>query len=151
METFKIILQAGRLLAITLIIGHFVFDQLSSLYALVTGIALLLPSQYYLSAFKAALHMAARRGDVIAITELLEIGYDINAQNENRWTPLHWAAWKGHTEAVKLLLKNGAEPELKDRVCKTPADVARDEGHHLIVDMLKNANYQSKIRGKSNA
>jgi ankyrin repeat protein len=63
-----------------------------------------------------ALHVMAKRGDVGAVTWLLQHGADPNA----RWayydaivTPIHLAAWLGHAEVVRTLLDGGADPHVR--------------------------------------
>ena len=47
------------------------------------------------------------KNDVAEVKRLLETGADVNAKDENGWTPLHLAARKGYTGIVKLLRKHG--------------------------------------------
>lgn len=57
---------------------------------------------------------AARKGDVPAVTALLDKGADVNAKFRYGATALFKAAERGHTEVVKLLLARGADPSVKD-------------------------------------
>jgi ankyrin repeat protein len=64
-----------------------------------------------------ALHLAARRGDLDAVTRLLESGANPNAL----WThwgmdaaPLHFAIWEGHMDVIRRLLDAGADPSIRD-------------------------------------
>jgi ankyrin repeat protein len=57
-----------------------------------------------------ALYKAAKRGDVIAVRQLLSAGSDPNeAPNRNR--PLVAAAARGNTLIIRLLLDAGAKPD----------------------------------------
>jgi cytochrome c len=71
---------------------------LSFLLLMIVGLA---------SASAAALHDAARSGDVFAIAAALDGGADVNADDGG--TALYIAARRGHLEAVRLLIKRGAE------------------------------------------
>ncbi len=51
---------------------------------------------------------AAEKGDVQAVTRLLDNDSYINATDQDRMTALDWAAKKGHLEVVKLLVHRGA-------------------------------------------
>ncbi|WP_341816496.1 ankyrin repeat domain-containing protein [Wolbachia endosymbiont (group A) of Agelastica alni] len=51
---------------------------------------------------------AAKNGDTEMVKALIEKGADVNAVNQNGWTPLHLAIENGHTEIEKLLIENGA-------------------------------------------
>lgn len=57
---------------------------------------------------------AARKGDVQAVTALLDKGADVNAKFRYGATALFKAAERGHTEVVKLLLARGADVSVKD-------------------------------------
>jgi ankyrin repeat protein len=52
---------------------------------------------------------------------MLNHGADVNAQEDDKWTPLHLAAFKKHLEFTRLLLEQYA----RDDFGKTPSDKAR--------------------------
>jgi TonB family protein len=58
---------------------------------------------------EAALLTAVREGRVDDVRTLLDQGTDVNARNEDGWTPLLFAAMGGHAEVVALLLERGAD------------------------------------------
>lgn len=57
---------------------------------------------------------AVRKGDVPAVTALLDKGADVNAKFRYGSTALFKAAERGHTDVVKLLLARGADVTVKD-------------------------------------
>lgn len=57
---------------------------------------------------------AARKGDVAAVTSLLDQGADVNAKFRYGTTALFKAAERGHAEVVKVLLARGADATVKD-------------------------------------
>jgi len=57
---------------------------------------------------------AVRKGDLAAVTALLDKGADVNAKFRYGATALFKAAERGHTEIVKLLLARGADVTVKD-------------------------------------
>jgi ankyrin repeat protein len=64
-----------------------------------------------------ALHVTAKRNDLVAVKWLLDHGADPNgrwAHFDAELTPLHLAASRGHTEIVRLLLAAGADPSIRD-------------------------------------
>lgn len=69
---------------------------------------------------------ASSRGDVVAISAILDCGLDVNGRSVRlRDFPLYLAAKKGHFEACKLLLERGAKvylPETRETDVDTPKD-----------------------------
>lgn len=57
-----------------------------------------------------ALSMAARRGDLDRLRELIDQGADVQGMDANYEFPLQLATRWGHTEAMSLLLDAGASP-----------------------------------------
>jgi uncharacterized protein len=73
----------------------------------------------------------ARRGarvaasnPMAAIQLLIERGADVNAVNSRGMTAMHYAARTGNDPAVQLLADHGARLDVKDRLGRTPADMA---------------------------
>jgi ankyrin repeat protein len=67
------------------------------------------------------LHVAGNR----AVAELLLAeGAEVNARDNNAWTPLHWAADAGNKDVVELLLANKAEVNAKNKDGKTSLHMA---------------------------
>lgn len=57
---------------------------------------------------------AARKGDVAAVTSLLDQGADVNAKFRYGTTALFKASERGHAGVVKVLLARGADATVKD-------------------------------------
>jgi len=73
---------------------------------------------------------AVRKGDLAAVTALLDKGADVNARFRYGATALFKAAERGHTEIVKLLLARGADVTIKDTFYGATAMTwALDNGH----------------------
>ncbi|MEM7307156.1 MAG: ankyrin repeat domain-containing protein [Planctomycetota bacterium] len=89
------------------------------------------PPHAELSHAQTALHVAAREGQVDVARGLLERGADVHAEDSGRATPLHLAAypfWGASPELVRLLLASGADPARRDRLGRSPLDLARAAG-----------------------
>ncbi len=74
---------------------------------------------------------AVRRGDVAAVTALLDKGADVNAKFRYGTTALFKAAERGHTEIVKLLLARGADTTVKDTFYGATAMTWALSNHHV--------------------
>ena len=61
---------------------------------------------------------------VDAITKLLATGVDVNDRNAAGETALHGAASRGADVVVRFLVENGARLDLKDKLNRTPLDMA---------------------------
>ena len=55
-----------------------------------------------------------------AVQKLLDLGADVNAQDNDGDAPLHGAAQSGNVEILDLLLAKGANPNLKNKYGGTP-------------------------------
>jgi ankyrin repeat protein len=83
------------------------------------------------------LYEAVRKGDLAAVTALLDKGADVNAKFRYGATTLFKAAERGHTEIVKLLLARGADATVKDTFYGATAMTwALDGGHTEVVRAL---------------
>ncbi|HXJ44593.1 MAG TPA: ankyrin repeat domain-containing protein [Bryobacteraceae bacterium] len=59
-----------------------------------------------------------------AIKLLLDKGADVNAVNSRGMAAVHYAARTGNEEALQLLVSKGARLDVKDRIGRTPLDLA---------------------------
>ena len=83
------------------------------------------------------LHIAARMNDSNSARWLIANGADVNAKDDDGWTPLHYAARENATETAALLLKNGADVNAKSGNGWTPLDVAIYGGLSEMQSLLK--------------
>ena len=88
-----------------------------------------------------ALHLMARRNDMVAVKWLLDHGADPNARwafGDSEMTAMHLAAWEGHADMVRLLLDAGADPKIHDK--EHDSDVlgwAQFAGKVEVVEILR--------------
>ncbi len=74
---------------------------------------------------------------------LIEHGADVNAARGGEglpragWTALHYAAGDGATDLARTLLDHGANPETRDADGRTPCDVAIENNHAEMAELLR--------------
>ena len=74
----------------------------------------------------AALHLAAREGDIESARALLDGGADVNQITEYGWTPLLTAINNRNYALASLLLDRGADPDIANKGGWTPLYIATD-------------------------
>jgi ankyrin repeat protein len=79
--------------------------------------------------------VASRQTDLSRL--LVEHGADVNAKQQEDFTPLMEAAQNGDLEIVNLLLASGADPQVVKSGGQTALDIAQAAGHQQIVDALR--------------
>ncbi|TKS67349.1 BRCA1-associated RING domain protein 1 [Collichthys lucidus] len=82
------------------------------------------------------LHLAAIKGDVEAVKELLDQGVDPNLKDNAGWTPLHEACNLGHLAVVEVLVSSGALLNTPGYKNDSPLHDAVRNGHTAIVKVL---------------
>lgn len=84
---------------------------------------------------RTCLHQAVLSGSVMAVEFLLLNGLDINAVDNNGYTPLHLATERGNTAQAYLLLKNRAKHDILAGNGKAALDIAVDCANADIVTL----------------
>ena len=79
---------------------------------------------------------ATEEGNIEAVKQAIANGVDVNAKNNDGWTPLHGAAANGHKEIVELLIAEGADINGKNRGDATPLYDAASWGQKEIAELL---------------
>ncbi|MCA9743685.1 MAG: ankyrin repeat domain-containing protein [Deferribacteres bacterium] len=83
------------------------------------------------------LHSALANRQFEAAELLIRSGADVHAVQSAGWTALHYAAAVGNAGAVQHLLAAGADRAARTDNGQTPADIAGEKGHMLVVDLLR--------------
>jgi len=96
--------------------------------------------------------MFASRSGYLDIAELLlDHGADVNANEENLWTPLHLASLHGHLETVEVLLNRGADVHARNINGRTPSGLASRSGGRDIVQLLSAVKLNPQWYGSSSS
>ena len=91
--------------------------------------------------------VAARKGDVAKLKELLDKGVDVNTKTQYGATALAYACDKGHIEVVKLLLERGANVNVRDTFYgEVPLGWALQRNNVEIIKLLIEKGAQGKER-----
>jgi len=79
---------------------------------------------------------------VKVVEQLIMLGANVNAADQERRTPLHTAAEEGKASLIPILIQNGASPGLKDYQSNTAFELAKTEHiRELIIVNAPNSNY----------
>jgi ankyrin repeat protein len=98
---------------------------------------------------EAAVLFAAIRGDVEAVSALLDNRADVNVRHEDGWKGLMLAAVNGHSPVVQAFLDKGANVDAKENIMGQTALIwAVKGGHTAIVKSLLKAGANVNARDK---
>lgn len=93
------------------------------------------------SIFRATLksldRLTFQRGDGELVDRYLNKGGDVNARDQQGWTPLMHAASKGHKDLCYLLLRHGADKTILDKSGLSVIEIATNEGHLDIAGCIE--------------
>ena len=95
------------------------------------------------------LHAASTDGLADVVRWLLNIGQDVNAQEDDHKTPLHLAVAKGRLEIVRILLGHGANVNATATDNNTPLHEASSAGHVDVVQLLIQHEADVHARGQN--
>ena len=90
--------------------------------------------------------LGARDGWVWSCRLWLELGIDVNIQDEYEWSALHATCYFGNTECARLLLEAGANVNIKNELGQTPLHKACYRGDVECVRLLLKAGVDVNAR-----
>ncbi|RSL63196.1 hypothetical protein CEP54_005331 [Fusarium duplospermum] len=85
------------------------------------------------------LHIAAFAGMSEIVSELIQNGASVSAQDDRERIPLHWAAENGHAKVASLLIQHGCDPNAEDADGLKPIHIAAKKNHASVVTVLLEA------------
>ncbi|KAI9731742.1 MAG: hypothetical protein M1834_004531 [Cirrosporium novae-zelandiae] len=97
------------------------------------------------------MHLIAAFGLNKLLLTLLKLGYDLNATNEDKETPLFEAIDQMHEATVELLLEQGAEADLQNHHGWSPLHFTAQAGQMKIAKMLLEHGAQVSAKDVHNA
>nr|XP_034184113.1 uncharacterized protein LOC117606144 isoform X1 [Osmia lignaria] len=97
------------------------------------------------------INIAASKGDVQTIRNLLRNGADVNDKDVDGRVPLHYAVGNGYTDVVKILLENGADVTQVTNKGNTPLHTATSKSYKEIVELLLKHVSRDKLNDFINA
>jgi ankyrin repeat protein len=104
-----------------------------------TAVVYVLPAASLAGPNDNALLDAAKHGDRIAVSRLLDDGAKVDARAVDETTPLHWAVRADSTETATALLESGADPAAADRYGIAPLFLAAQNGNAELIAKLLDA------------
>ena len=95
----------------------------------------------------AALHRAAKAGNLKGLEAALAAGADVNARDDKGWTALMYVVDKGYVLLVEPLLQAKADPDVRAPDGATALFMAVAHGHSEIIPLLMKAGADPTIKG----
>jgi len=93
------------------------------------------------------LHHAVIAGNLRVVEDLIALGANVNATNNDQEAPMHYAALKGYLKILRILIEKEANIDIRDNIGMTPFMLATMRGHNEVAkEILK---YKPDISIKS--
>lgn len=70
------------------------------------------------------------------VSALISFGAEVNAKDNDGWTPLLWASWSGLPQVVEELVAKGADVSVRDAQGNSALGLAAQRGNVAVVKML---------------
>ena len=96
------------------------------------------------------LNRAIRKNDTQKATRLIELGAEIDLQNDYGLTPLHWAVHHYNISVIRSLIEAGADVNKKSIQGNTPLHFATDRSADETIQLLVAAGADETITNNGN-
>ena len=87
------------------------------------------------------LHSAVAGADFLIVQMLIDAGADVNARQNQGFTPLMGAAANGHMEILDILVRSGADLGLQSDEGKTALHFAREKDRAVAITFLERSSF----------
>ncbi|CAH8436575.1 unnamed protein product [Schistosoma curassoni] len=94
------------------------------------------------------IHTAVKRGDFVALKEMISSGASVNEVDKHSFTPLHWAANVNAIEILQYLLWKNADPSLVTKNGWTPVHIAAIRGYEKCIQSLVDRGVSVSVKDK---
>lgn len=95
-----------------------------------------------------AIHLAAQLGNLPMLKILQEHDADLEAAGTKGYRAIHFSAEAGHLETSQFLIEQGIDVNARSQFFFMPTQLAQDNGHTVVVELLQANGGMLKIDGE---
>lgn len=121
--------------------------ELTIIHPVINSLQITNPALAYQVSINALMIRAAATGNTHTVKDLINKGADVNAKEENGFTPLMLSSWHGHIDIVQHLIAKGAHVNAKTNEGLTALLSALEQGHYDIAKILIASGADVNVKG----